>query len=258
MLIIWLLLSASLALAEPETEASPAPAASAADTLIKYGSTGEQIVRIQIRLRELGYFNFKPTGNFQNMSVQAARRFQQLQLDENGQPIIADGTIGAQSMAILFSKNAKRVDIDASIPFGPQLTGTATVTGTASSWEEVKPKLVENKQYMFTDFNTGSTFNMTLVNAGNHAEMECSTAADTAVFLSCFGDAFNYSKRPMVMHLDNALVAASMQGEPHGQDTVSGNDMQGHVCVYFTGSTSHVGSLPDVEHMNQLRKAAGQ
>ncbi len=192
------------------------------------------------------------------MSVQAAIRFQQLQLDDNGQPIIADGSIGAQSMAILFAKTAKRVDIDASIPFGPPLTGAATITGTPATWEEIKPKLAQNKQYLFTDYNTGNSFSMTLTNVGNHAEMECSTAADTVTFLSCFGGEFNYSKRPMVMQLDNQNIAASMQGEPHGDDTISGNDMTGHVCVYFTGSASHVGSLPDVEHMNQIRKAAGQ
>lgn len=255
LLLVYVLCINAIAFAAVDD--SPLPV-SAADELIKYGSTGERIVRIQIRLRELGYFNFKPTGNYQNMTVECARRFQQLQLDENGQAIIADGTIGAQSMSLLFSKTAKRNDIDAAIPFGPPLTGTPTITGTTVGWDELKPKLMQNKQYLFTDYNTGNTFYMTLANADNHAEMECSTAEDTAMFLSCFGGAFNFSKRPMVMHLDNTLIAASMQGEPHGEDTIPGNSMEGHVCVYFTGSTSNVGSLPDVEHMNQIRNAAGQ
>lgn len=253
--ILVVIFSAASAYALPEI--SPTPSA-ASDELIKNGSTGERVARIQIRLRELGYFNFKPTGNFQNVSVQAAIRFQQMQVDELGQPIIADGTIGAQSMAILFSSTAKRADITASIPFGPQLTGTASVVGTPVTWDEIKPLLVQNKQYSFTDFNTGSVFSMTLTSVGEHAEMECSTAADTAMFLTCFGGAFNYSKRPMVMQLDGRMVAASMQGEPHGDDAVAGNDMDGHVCVYFSGCTSHVGSLPDVEHLTQIRKAAGQ
>ncbi len=215
-------------------------------------------MRIQLRLRELGYFNYKPTGSFQNMSVKAAIAFQQMQVDANGQSIMADGTIGAQSMDILFSHTAKRVDITASIPFGPQLTGTPSLVGAAVSWNEVKELLSEGSAYTFTDFNTGSTFSMSLVSINAHAEMECVTPADTQVFLSSFGGAFNYSKRPVVMHVGERLIAASMQGQPHGQDTVSGNDMDGHVCVYFSESLSHVGALPDVEHMNQVRKAAGQ
>ncbi|MDO5110748.1 MAG: peptidoglycan-binding domain-containing protein [Clostridia bacterium] len=262
-IILWalfcaMLLCPSASLAEP----SPTPAVPEQEAqnseLITYRSTGERVVRIQLRLRELGYFNYKPTGSFQNMSVQAAIDFQQMQVDANGQPIMADGSIGAQSMDILFSHTAKRVDIVASIPFGPQLTGTPSIVGSVVSWNEVKGLLSEGSQYTFTDFNTGSTFAMTLVSVDAHAEMECATALDTQTFLTCFGGAFNYSKRPVVMHVGDRLIAASMQGQPHGQDTVPANDMSGNVCVYFSESLSHVGALPDVEHMNQVRKAAGQ
>ena len=41
--------------------------------------TGEMVVRIQIRLRELGYFMFKPTGSFQNLTVNSVIAFQQKQ-----------------------------------------------------------------------------------------------------------------------------------------------------------------------------------
>ena len=88
--------------APPDPEASPSarpaalPSASpqaSAFTLISYGSTGEMVVRIQLRLRELGYFDYKPTGNFQSMTVEATKKFQQNQTDANGLPIIADGTV---------------------------------------------------------------------------------------------------------------------------------------------------------------------
>lgn len=80
----------------PEASPSPSPSATpqAANALISYGSTGEMVVRIQLRLRELGYFNYKPTGNFQSMTVEATKKFQQNQTDAAGFPIIADGTVG--------------------------------------------------------------------------------------------------------------------------------------------------------------------
>ena len=55
------------AVASPGSSTSPTPGSpTAVDSLISYGSTGEIVVRIQLRLRELGYFNYKPTGNFQH------------------------------------------------------------------------------------------------------------------------------------------------------------------------------------------------
>lgn len=261
--IVLLAVLCALLLCPSFTSAEPTPSPNGAQEtqqseLITYRSTGERVARIQLRLRELGYFNYKPTGSFQNMSVKAAIAFQQMQVDANGQSIMADGSIGAQSMDILFSHTAKRVDITASIPFGPQLTGTPAVVGSIVSWNEIKELLSEGSTYSFTDFNTGNAFSMILVSVNAHAEMECVTPADTQMFLTCFGGAFNYSKRPVVIHVGDRLIAASMQGEPHGQDTVPANDMEGHVCVYFSDSLSHVGALPDVEHMNQVRKAAGQ
>lgn len=70
------------ALPDPEASPSAHPAAlpsaspqASASTLISYGSTGEMVVRIQLRLRELGYFDYKPTGNFQSMTVEATKNF---------------------------------------------------------------------------------------------------------------------------------------------------------------------------------------
>ena len=91
-----------------------------------------------------------------------------------------------------------------------------------------------------------------------HAEVECRTAEDTAIYLEAFGGEFNYSKRPVIVTIGANSVAASLQGQPHGEDTVAANDMDGHACLYFSSSTSHVASLPDVEHQAQVYKAAGR
>lgn len=237
---------------------SPSPISTAASELIVYKSTGETVVRIQMRLRELGYFNFKPTGNFQTMTVDATIKFQQRQLDANGQSIIADGTVGPQSMGLLFSANAARAEIVANIPVGPSLQGTPTVLGELTDWSEVKTMLVKGNSYTVTDFNTGNQFHLTYTGGGNHAEMECSSAPDTILLKEVFGDDFSFFKRPAVISINGKNVAASLQGSPHGNDTISANDMDGHLCMFFNGSTSHVSNLPDVEHASQVYKAAGR
>ncbi|HMM31802.1 MAG TPA: peptidoglycan-binding protein [Clostridia bacterium] len=253
--------SSTPALPSPSQTAgvSPSPTSPAATPeLIVYKSIGETVVRIQMRLRDLGYFNFKPTGNFQTMTVDATIKFQQRQLDANGQSIIADGTVGPQSMGLLFSAAAARAEIVANIPVGPSLQGTPTVVGELTDWGQVKTMLVKGQSYTVTDFNTGSQFRLTYTGGENHAEMECSSATDTTVLKEVFGNDFSFFKRPAVISINGKNIAASLQGSPHGEDTVSSNDMDGHLCMFFNGSTSHVSNLPDAEHVAQIYKAAGR
>jgi len=265
LMILLLFVAAPSALAEP----SPSPSASPMDEavpaqgsaygeLIAFNSTGETVVRIQLRLRELGYFNYKPTGNFQNMTVEATKAFQQKQTDSSGLPIIADGTVGTQTLGIIFGHSAVRADIDAAIPIGPALSGTPALTGELVDWNEVKGLLSAGQSYAVHDFNTGATWSMVFTGGESHAEMECASAADTAAYLAAFGSAFNYSKRPVVIEAGGRKIAASLQGYPHGDDEISGNDMAGHACMFFNGSFSHVGGLPDVEHQAMIYKAAGR
>lgn len=241
-----------------ETDSTESPA-SQTDKPVVYGyaTIGENVVRIQLRLRELGYFMFKPTGNFQSMTVSSAIAFQEKQTDSEGRPIAADGFIGPQSFDILFSLSAQRQEITAHIPFGKTSTELAVI-GKLIKWNEVKEMLVVGETYTVTDCYSGETFNVIYVGGENHAEIECATAADADKYKSLFGGDYNYSKRPITVQIGDDQVAASLQGQPHGSDTVSGNNMDGHSCLFFSGSTSHTGNLPDIEHIAQVNKAAGK
>ena len=73
-----------------------------------------------------------------------------------------------------------------------------------------------------------------------------------------FGGEFNFSKRAVTVTINGKQIAASLQGWPHGSDTIPSNDMNGHICLYFDGSLSHVGSLPDAEHQELVYRASGQ
>ncbi len=229
------------------------------DGLIAYQENGEWVAMIQVRLRELGYLFFKPTGNFQGMTRAAVIEFQKNQTDATGAAIIADGTVGAQSIEILFSTAAERAPIPAElhIPIGKRADGSQKETGKRTGWPEVQAKLTVGQSYTLTDFNTGATFAMTYTGGEMHGEMECTTALDTQAYLAAFGDAFNYFKRPMLISIDGELIACSLQGQPHGEDTIARNEMDGHACLFFYESRSHVAGLPDVEHNTNINTAAG-
>lgn len=221
-------------------------------------ATSEDVVRVQIRLRDLDYFNFKPTGVFQSMTADAAKKFQQKHTMDDGSPMISDGTIGAQSMDILFRHNVSRADIAASIPFGKPLEGDPAVTGELVGWDEVRGLLSAGSTYTITDYNTGVSFTMAFVGGDGHAEMECTDAYNSGVYKETFGGEYNYSKRAVVVTINGRHIAASLSGWPHGTDQYAANEMSGHTCLFFDGSLSHVGNLPDAEHMELVYTAAGR
>ena len=242
---------------EPNT-AEPEPFNGLISLSSTNGATDEDVVRVQIRLRDLCYFSFKPTGKYQSMTANAAKAFQLRHTTDDGAAMISDGTIGAQTMDILFRHNVSRSDIASSIPIGTSQVMDNPTVGEAVKWEEVKGTLAQGSSYLITDYNTGTTFYMVYTGGENHAEMECKDAFNAGVLKGIFGGEYNFSKRAVTVSVNGRQIAASLQGYPHGEDTFSANDMNGHVCLFFDGSLSHVGSLPDAEHQELIYRASGR
>lgn len=234
------------------------PAFAASDVNYSNGSTGEMVVRIQIRLADLGYLNYKATGAYRSMTVEAVKAFQQRCCDI-GNNVQIDGVIGAQTMELLFASNAPRAKIPDSvhIPIGPT-HDTLEVTGEIMSWDDVKGILKTGNVYKVVDCNTGRSFSLAFAGGDNHAEMELASSNELDEFMKICGGEFNYYKRPIIVEIGGKKVAASIQCYPHGAETIADNSMDGHICVFFKDSLSHIGMLPDVEHNANVYAAAGQ
>ena len=93
---------------ENSEESSIQPQVSADDSLTitegmsyGYGQQGDDIFKIQQRLKDLGYFNDDPTGYFGEQSVNSFIAFE----TANGLP--ADGTASAEDLRLLFSGDVK-------------------------------------------------------------------------------------------------------------------------------------------------------
>lgn len=233
-------------------------ASSFAPVIYSDGDSGEAILRIQLRLRELGYLSYPPTGVYRAMTVEAVKAFQ-IRCGSYGVPLAVDGRMGPESLKQLFDPNAPRVRIPDSVrmPRGP-ISDTLAVTGRLLDWAEVKSMLTAGGVYTVSDCNTGESFRLVFSGGENHAEMELYLEADKPVFDSICGDEYNFLKRPVVVNIGGNDIAASMQCFPHGSDDVASNGIDGHVCVFFLGSRSHVGNISDVEHEATVRRAANQ
>ncbi len=213
-----------------------------ADELMQQGSKGEEVVRIQTRLFDLGFYTYKPTGSYQTVTRSAVVAYQ------TASGVMNDGTIGAETMRTLFSRGAKRVDFHAEVPLTFFAQGAILEKGNAMTWDELKGRLAAGETYTVRNAATGEDVSLVYVSGENHAEMTLPTAQNvrqrSAIFLSKWlGDTNSFYKCAVLLELDGQWIAASMQW-----------DGESRICLYVTGSRSNVQNLPDAEHDANVKK----
>ena len=107
-----------------------------------------------------------------------------------------------------------------------------------------------------TDVRTGITYYVNSFSNGNHADVRPVTAEDTAALLRTFNGTWSWNTRPILVHIDDRVFAASINGMPHGGGSLPGNNMRGHICIHFYGSRTHSGSrVHERDHQNSVREA---
>lgn len=224
--------------------------------LLDLNSVGVEVVRLQTRLRELGYFNYRSTGMYYGMTQKAVKQFQ----EQNG--LSADGQTGQITYTDIFTVDAIRKPLATSVvpEVGEQqMLVTTPVYGELSSWAEIDAIFPVGTTVTITDFKTGVSFQVTRTGGKNHADVESIDADNYDAFVGCFGGESNWSeKRSVLVTINGVQYAGSLFGHPSGSDTVEGNKMEGHTQLYFNGSTSDVLGLTDRYHQEKVLIAAGQ
>ncbi|WP_066686980.1 peptidoglycan-binding domain-containing protein [Christensenella intestinihominis] len=229
----------------------PVIAAAEGDSAIKQHATGDEVALVQMRLRDLGYLNYRPTGKFSDMTVEAVKRFQ----TQSG--IAPDGQVGDATYQALFSSDAKRAPISSSIKkvSGPAYTGTVQTKGELLSWENIDPLIPVETQFSVQDFNTGKTFQLIRTGGVNCAYVATPSPADYDTYRAIFGGGDTWEHRSVLVSVDGHTYAASLFGMPTGGDDLYGSGMQGHTFLYFNNSKTDVSALPDEEHIQAVVRA---
>lgn len=216
-----------------------------AEQPMQQGDKGEEVVRVQTRLFDLGYYTYKPTGSYQTVTRSAVVSYQV----SGG--LMSDGTVGSETMLSLFQRGAKRIDFRAAVPLSFTAQGAITQKGAAASWNTIKTKLVPGESYRVRNAATGEDAALLFVSGENHAEMTVPTRttmeynAAVSLLNGWLGSANSFYKCAVLFELDGQWLAASMQW-----------DGDAHICIYFKNSRSHVLGLPDEEHAANIRKAS--
>ncbi len=216
--------------------------AGGAGELMQQGAKGEEVVRVQTRLFDLGFYTYKPTGSFQTVTKSAVVAYQA------ASGIMSDGSIGAETMRSLFSRGAKRADFHAEVPLTFTAQGAIAQKGNAMPWSELKTKLQQGSSYTVRNAATGDEVQLVFAAGENHAELTLPAAVNahrlTAERMtSWLGSSNSFYKCAVLLELDGQWIAASMQW-----------DGAEHICLYASGSTSHVLGLPDAEHDANVKK----
>jgi len=123
-------------------------------------------------------------------------------------------------------------------------------------WTQVRHIFPRGMEVSVTDVTTGRSFRMRRTGGRNHADSEPVTIMDAMTIRDIWGE-WSWNRRPVIVEIDGQLIAASMNGMPHGFDTIPGNGITGHLCIHFRHSWTHVGNRECMEHQAMVLRASG-
>jgi len=139
--------------------------------------------------------------------------------------------------------------------------GIVSVAGTGSGaalnwWTEVRHMFPRGMEVNVTDVTTGRSFMMRRTGGRNHADSEPVSTMDSMIIFDIWGG-WSWNRRPIIVEINGQLIAASMNGMPHGFDTIPGNGIRGHLCIHFRHSMTHIGNRECLEHQAMVLRASG-
>jgi len=135
---------------------------------------------------------------------------------------------------------------------------TAHISGQAEmlEWSVVRDILPKNTPITVIDVRSGLTYQITSFSHGNHADVVPATADDTAIMREAFGGRWCWEPRPIIVFIGDRVIAASINGMPHGGTPNPSNGMNGHICMHFVGSRTHNGNRShERNHQNAIQEA---
>ncbi|HHW70256.1 MAG TPA: peptidoglycan-binding protein, partial [Clostridiales bacterium] len=207
---------------------------------LRRGSRGADVKDLQQKLKSKGYHKYSVDGIFGFRTEQSVKNFQKA----NG--LVADGIVGSATMAKL-----KLSSTDSSSSRGSSNKSSVEML----HWSTVRSLFPRGATAVVTDVDTGKSFKVYRMGGTNHADVEPLTANDTAIMKSIYGN-WSWARRAIIVDYGGRRIAASMNGMPHGQQTIYNNNFNGQFCIHFLGSKTHGSGRVDPDHQAMVRKAA--
>ncbi|MGM0415125.1 MAG: peptidoglycan-binding protein [Bacillota bacterium] len=259
--------------------------------IVRPGDRGDTVVELQKNLKNLGIYPSSPDGSFGHQTELAVRQFQKMS------GLKADGVVGPSTWEELLAEDSEDNQSTSSykVKAGDSLwtianrfetsvndiravnniSGDSIRAGQnlkipgngginisqqsveAISWSQVSRLFPRNSQATLTDVETGLSFRVKRLYGTNHADVEPLTAQDTNVLRRIYGGSWSWDRRAVIVNINGRLIAGSINGVPHGGQSIS-NNFNGHICLHFQGSRTHGGNRLDPDHQNMIKRASSQ
>ena len=204
---------------------------------LRKGSSGSNVKNLQSKLKKLGYYSGTIDGDYGTGTENAVKKFQK------AKGLSADGVAGPSTLKAINGSGDS--DNDSS---GSSSTEKLNWFNGGSS------KIPKGAVFQVKDCYTGKVFTCKRWSGGNHIDAEPKTSSDTKTMKSIFGH-WSWRRRPVLVKYNGHVYAGSMNGMPHGTQTISNNNFEGHFCIHFSGSKTHGTKKVDEEHQNCVKKA---
>lgn len=159
-----------------------------------------------------------------------------------------------------------KIYVDITDPSGYTVTKSVDITSggggvpiiTGDWFKSINAALPKGQNYTVVDVLTGKRFTVKRWAGTNHMDAEPLTAKDTAILNEVYGGAWSWARRPIVVINNDKAYAASMNGMPHGVQTISSNGFAGHICIHFNMSRTHGSNRVDPDHKKAVEAAAAK
>lgn len=143
-------------------------------------------------------------------------------------------------------------------------SGNSATKGEYLDWFKEVQYIFENGyKAVVTDLETGKSFNVKRLYGRNHADAEPLTAEDTKIMKEIYGGKWSWDRRAVIITVydknkkTERKIAGSMNGMPHGGQSITNNNFKGQFCIHFKNSRTHSGNRLDSGHQKAVKMAAG-
>ncbi len=212
-------------------------------SLLKPEMRGAAVAKMQIELRNRGFFSGSATGYYGTVTKEAVKAFQkEARLSQ-------DGIAGEKTLEILYGEN----DISTTAARRAGIKGAVQL----SNWDAINKIWKRWTCATVTDVRTGIQFRVERRGGWYHADSEPLTAADTAKMKKACGGSWTWNRRPIWITLDvnGVTYAASQHDMPHLVQAIKDNNFDGHFCIHFLHSKVHETSKECPRHQKCVMEA---
>ncbi|GHU66239.1 hypothetical protein FACS1894184_03730 [Clostridia bacterium] len=222
--------------------AAPAPT--------KEGSRGADVTKLQQALKIAGYYRDTCDGIYGDKTVAAVKAFQ------TAKQMSVDGVAGPGTIRILFDVPASAVAASATVKSSSAVNSKTIKLDWYKGGSTAIPK---GANFKVKDVRSGRVFDVHFLYGSNHLDAEPLSSEDTETMKKCYGGVWSWARRPILILYGGRVYAASMNGMPHGNESIRNNGFNGQFCIHFMNSRTHGTDKVDQEHqacVNEASKAA--